>query len=92
MVLGLFEDAVDTESSVETVLQRGDRVAIYTDGLTENFNSQREMLGVDGLKEILTEASTLPLGEMKSQILNQVAAWRNGPAADDVSLVLLEMS
>jgi sigma-B regulation protein RsbU (phosphoserine phosphatase) len=92
MVLGLFEDAVDTESSVETVLQRGDRVVIYTDGLTENFNSQREMLGVGGLKEILTEASTLPLGEMKSQILNQVAAWRNGPAADDVSLVLLEIS
>ena len=92
MVLGLFEDAVDTESSVETVLQRGDRVVIYTDGLTENFNSQREMLGVDGLKEILTEASTLPLDKMKSQILNQVAAWRNGPAADDVSLVLLEIS
>ncbi len=91
MVLGLFEDAVDTESSVETVLQRGDRVAIYTDGLTENFNSQREMLGVDGLKEILTEASTLPLDEMKSQILNRVATWRNGPAADDVSLVLLEI-
>jgi PAS domain S-box-containing protein len=92
MVLGLFEDAVDTESSVETLLQRGDRVVIYTDGLTENFNSQREMLGVDGLKEILTEASTLPLDEMKSQILNRVAAWRNGPAADDVSLVLLEIS
>jgi sigma-B regulation protein RsbU (phosphoserine phosphatase) len=92
MVLGLFEDAVDTESSVETVLQRGDRVVIYTDGLTENFNSQREMLGVDGLKEILTETSTLPLDEMKSQILNRVAAWRNGPAADDVSLVLLEIS
>jgi len=92
MVLGLFEDAVDTESSVETVLQRGDRVVIYTDGLTENFNSQREMLGVDGLKEILTEASTLPLDEMKSQILNRVAAWRNGPATDDVSLVLLEIS
>jgi serine phosphatase RsbU (regulator of sigma subunit) len=50
------------------------------------------MLGVDGLKEILTEASTLPLDEMKSQILNRVAAWRNGPAADDVSLVLLEIS
>jgi two-component system, sensor histidine kinase ChiS len=69
-----------------------DRVVIYTDGLTENFNSQREMLGVDGLKEILTEASTLPLHEMKSQILNRVAAWRNGPAADDGSLVLLEIS
>lgn len=91
MVLGLFEDAVDSESSIETVLQRGDRVVIYTDGLTENFNSRREMLGVDGLEEIVTEASTLPLGEMKREILDRVAAWRDGPATDDVSLVLLEI-
>ena len=33
-----------------------------------------------------------PLDEMKSQILNRVAAWRDGPAVDDVSLVLLEIS
>lgn len=91
MVLGLFEDAVDSESSIETVLQRGDRVVIYTDGLTENFNPRRETLGVDGLKETVTEASTLPLGEMKKQILNRVAAWPDGPAADDVSLVLVEI-
>ena len=92
MVLGLFEDAVETESSVETALETGDRVIIYTDGLTENFNSRREMLGVDGLKQIVVEASTLPLAEMKTHILQRVAAWREGHAADDVSLVLLEIS
>jgi PAS domain S-box-containing protein len=92
MILGLFENAVLAESGVETQLQTGDRVVIYTDGLTESFNSQREMLGVDGLQEIVAEASTLPLAEMKSQILSQVAAWRHGHAQDDISLVLLEIS
>ena len=92
MILGLFENAVGAESGVETELQTGDRVVIYTDGLTESFNSQREMLGVDGLQEIVAEASTLPLAEMKSQILNRVAAWRHGHAQDDISLVLLEIS
>jgi hypothetical protein len=29
---------------------------------------------------------------MKQQILDRVAAWRGGPAADDVSLVLIEIS
>ncbi|HKW34896.1 MAG TPA: SpoIIE family protein phosphatase [Candidatus Acidoferrum sp.] len=77
---------MDSESSIETVLQRGDRVVIYTYGLTENFNSRREMLGVDGLKEIVAEASTL-----KKHILDRVAAWRDGPAADDVCLVALEI-
>ena len=80
------------ESGVETNLQTGDRVVSYTGGLTESFNSQHEMLGVDGLQEIVAEASTLLLAEMKNQILNRVAAWRHGHAQDDVSLVLLEIS
>jgi serine phosphatase RsbU (regulator of sigma subunit) len=66
-------------------------VLIYTDGLTENFNRQREMLGVEGLSEIVRGASDLPLPEMKRQILDSVAAWRSGPATDDVSVVLVEI-
>jgi phosphoserine phosphatase RsbU/P len=92
MVLGLFEDAVESDSTIETAVQAGDRVMIYTDGLTENFNSRREMLGIDGLKEIVRDASSLPLTEMKQEILNRVAAWRDGPAADDVSFVAVELS
>jgi Stage II sporulation protein E (SpoIIE) len=78
----------------EAIISDEDRraVVIYADGLTESFNSEREMLGVDGLQEIVAEASTLPLAEMKNQILNRVAAWRHGHAQDDVSLVLLEIS
>ena len=91
MALGLFEDAVDSDATVESTLLAGDRVIIYTDGLTVNFNSRQEMLGVDGLAAIVREASNLPLAEMKHEILNRVAAWRNGPAADDVSLVLVEI-
>jgi phosphoserine phosphatase RsbU/P len=91
-VLGLFENAVGAELGGETDLQTGDRVIIYTDGLTESFNSQREMLGVDGLQDIVAQTSTLPLAEMKNQILDRVSAWRHGHAEDDVSLVLLEIS
>jgi hypothetical protein len=28
---------------------------------------------------------------MKQQIIERVAVWRNGPAADDISLVLMEV-
>jgi serine phosphatase RsbU (regulator of sigma subunit) len=92
MVLGLFEDAVPADATSETSVHPGDRVVIYTDGLTETFNSQREMLGIEGLTEIVRDVSRLPLTEMKQQILNRVAAWRDGAAADDVSLVVLELS
>jgi PAS domain S-box-containing protein len=92
MVLGLFEEAVDNNATVEVPVKSGDRLIFYTDGLTESFNSQQEMLGIDGLRQIALETSNLPLPEMKLEILDHVAAWRNGPASDDASLVLLELS
>ena len=89
-VLGLLADAVDGEASTEMQLEPGDRVVIYTDGFTESFNAQRDMLGVEGLSEIVRETSKLPLGEMRREMVDRVAAWRDGPADDDMSLVLIE--
>ncbi len=91
-ILGLFENVVDPESTIEASVGPGDRLLIYTDGLTENFNAQREMLGVEGLSEIVRNASRLPLAGMMRQILDRVEAWRSGPATDDVSVVLVEIS
>jgi phosphoserine phosphatase RsbU/P len=84
MVLGLFEDAVDSESTVETAVQAGDCVMIYTDGLTENFNSRGDAR-YRWPQGYCPRGFRSALAEMKTQILNRVAAWRDGPAADDVS-------
>jgi PAS domain S-box-containing protein len=91
-ILGCFEDAVSEDSTIKIPLQSGDRVMLYTDGFTENFNTQREMLGIQGLAKIACEACALPLPQMKQQILNRVADWRTGAATDDMSLVLVEVS
>jgi PAS domain S-box-containing protein len=90
-VLGLLEDAVDAEATLQVPILPGDRLVIYTDGLTESFNSQQEMLGVEGLKEIVDQTAHLPLLVMKQEIIDRVAAWRGGPAIDDVSVVVLEI-
>jgi PAS domain S-box-containing protein len=90
-VLGLLEDAVDTEATLQVPILPGDRLVIYTDGLTESFNSQEQMLGVEGLKEIVYDTAGLPLPMMKQEIIDRVAAWRSGPAVDDVSLVVLDI-
>jgi sigma-B regulation protein RsbU (phosphoserine phosphatase) len=91
-ILGCFSDAVGPDSAVQIALEAGDRVMLYTDGFTENFNSRGEMLGVEGLAKIAHEASWLPLPVMKQQILDEVAVWRKGPAVDDMSLILLDLS
>lgn len=90
-VLGLLPDAVGGEAMMEVPVEKGDRVVIYTDGFSESFNSSRDMLGVNGLSDIVKETSKLPLGEMKHELIERVAAWRGGPADDDMSLVVVEI-
>jgi sigma-B regulation protein RsbU (phosphoserine phosphatase) len=90
-VLGLLQDAVDTENAMQVPVVSGERVILYTDGFTESFNEKDDMLGVEGLAEIIRETATLPLPEMTREIVNRVAAFRGGPAADDMSLVVVEI-
>jgi PAS domain S-box-containing protein len=87
-VLGLLPKAVDVSASLEMPLEPDDRIVLYTDGITEVFNSKGEMLDVEGFQEIVRQASALPAEQMKQGILDGVAAWRNGPPTDDASLML----
>jgi PAS domain S-box-containing protein len=91
MVLGALPDAVDVEATLDVDLDSGDRVVLYTDGITDVFNNRGEMLGIEGVQKIVRETSRLPFHEMKKGILDSVAQWREGPPTDDVSLVLVEV-
>src|SRR4029077_9342135 len=90
-VLGAVTDAVDSTTNLEVQLQPDDRIVIYTDGITEVFNSRGEMLGIPGFQEIVRHSSCLPAQEMKQAILDGVAAWRSGPPTDDVSLMVVHV-
>ena len=50
-----------------------------------------EMLGVEGLEELVRKSAQKTLPEMKQAILAGVAEWRHGPLTDDMSLVLVEL-
>jgi serine phosphatase RsbU (regulator of sigma subunit) len=92
MVLGALPEAVSQEATLDVNLRQGDRIVLYSDGITEVFNSRDEMLGVPGLREFVREAALLPFTEMMEGILDRVDAWRKGPPSDDVSLVLVEVN
>lgn len=91
-VLGLLEDAVDADPVEHFELQPGERFVLYTDGLTEAFNVHDEEFGADRLRETLRRQRAASLLELKQAILDGVTAWRHGPPADDLSLVLIEVN
>jgi PAS domain S-box-containing protein len=91
-ILGVFDDLLPNDATCSIPMKPGERVVIYTDGFTEAFDLQRQMLGIGGLADIVRETSALPLPQMKDAIVSRVAAWRSGGAVDDMSLVLAEVS
>jgi sigma-B regulation protein RsbU (phosphoserine phosphatase) len=91
-ILGCLPETTPSEPSTEVDLSPGNRLILYTDGLVEVFNGVDEMLGVEGLEELVLQSATLPLAQIQKTILDGVAAWRHGPLADDVSLVIAEVS
>jgi phosphoserine phosphatase RsbU/P len=90
-ILGCLSETAPSESADEIDLAPGDRLVLYTDGLVEVFNHHGDMLDVEGLETLVHQSAIRPLPQMRQAILDGVAAWRHGPLADDVSLVIVEV-
>jgi sigma-B regulation protein RsbU (phosphoserine phosphatase) len=70
-------------------LGRGDRLMLYTDGLTETADGANEFFGIGGMRNALAATGRSNLQESFDTILRRVA--EHGPTRDDQSLLLLEI-
>jgi sigma-B regulation protein RsbU (phosphoserine phosphatase) len=91
-ILGCLAQTTPSAPSAEVDLSPRDRLILYTDGLIEVFNRLDNMLGVEGLEDLILQSATLPLAQMQKAILDGVAAWSHGPLVDDLSLVIVEVN
>ena len=72
-------------------LNRGDRLAFYTDGITEAANGDAFEFGIDGLLGALLSAPSLNPAQQYRVILDQVRAHARQKFADDATLILASL-
>ena len=88
--IGLFSETNFAEQSIK--LSSGDRVYLYTDGLTEAENPGQEEFGAAGLVQALQVTRHLPLKENLLATVESATRWRDGsPFQDDLSLLAFEI-
>jgi serine phosphatase RsbU (regulator of sigma subunit) len=87
-VLGLFRN---WDCSIgESRLLCGDCIALYTDGVTESFNSAGEEFGEQRLTEILQRHRELSSRDLLTAIVNEVRQFSPGEQYDDITLIVVK--
>ncbi|MFF3563570.1 PP2C family protein-serine/threonine phosphatase [Streptomyces sp. NPDC002574] len=73
-------------------LEPGDRVVLYTDGITEARNPGGVEFGVDGFVDFLIRhhADQLPVPETLRRLMRSILEHHNGRLADDATVLIAE--
>ena len=86
-VLGIFPDR--NYVSGEVALAAGDRILLFTDGVTEARNKAGEEFGEARLLELLNENHALAAGGLQKRILGAVTEFSGAEFEDDVTLIVV---
>jgi len=85
-VLGVFLES--TYEQGEFAIAPGDRLILYTDGITEGRNAAGDEFGEDRLAETVTRHRALAADDMLAAMLRDVESFNGGKYEDDATLIV----
>jgi sigma-B regulation protein RsbU (phosphoserine phosphatase) len=92
-LLGMRSDEVFSES--EFSFEAGDRLLVYSDGLTEAENRTGVSFGDGKLSVLLAEKQILPAEQFATTLLEEVLAWSTHDSepsqSDDITFVVVDV-
>jgi len=89
IVLGIFANASYDEG--ETVFEPGDRLLLFTDGITEAMTKGDEEFGIDRLTDLLITYRNSPPSQLQDAILQAVSEFTAQGFQDDATLMIISM-
>ncbi len=89
--IGLFDDSVYSEEKLQ--LHDGDRLVLYSDGIIEAVNADRQSFGKENLKSSLHKSSDAKLPKSFKQLMKDVKDWcKPGRPSDDLTILGIEIN
>lgn len=89
--IGVGPEILKDNSECTIEMMAGDRLLFFADGITRSAGENAHLLGQSGLAKIAVDAMACDLLEMLDEVLGEVRRFRDGPAKEDVTLVVAEI-
>ncbi len=86
-VLGVFPDGEYQEG--EVAFARGDRLLLFTDGITEASDAAGEEFGETRLLDLAREHGASTVEALREVVMREVAAFTGGEFQDDATLMIV---
>ncbi|HJO94319.1 MAG TPA: SpoIIE family protein phosphatase [Victivallales bacterium] len=90
VLVGFFDDV---EYGFETDhLEPGEKMILYTDGITEAFSGRNEFYGEERLQKILINNSDEPVEKLWEKVIDDVMEFQKNVLFDDITLCVFKRS
>lgn len=84
--LGIMVESVYSETEVGN--KRGDKLVLYTDGITEARRPDGEMFGIKGIERVLHRRAQDDAQEMADALAAEASAYSGGVLKDDIAVIV----
>jgi predicted ATPase/serine phosphatase RsbU (regulator of sigma subunit)/tRNA A-37 threonylcarbamoyl transferase component Bud32 len=89
--IALEADIADFLASTEIQLSSGDVVVLYTDGITEAFDMNKDQYGIEPVIEVVVLNREQSAAEIKQAVIDEVRRYMGGQKVfDDITLVVIK--
>ncbi|MGZ8869114.1 MAG: PP2C family protein-serine/threonine phosphatase, partial [Thermoanaerobaculia bacterium] len=76
----------------EIAITPGDRIVLFTDGVSEAADTAGEMFGEARIEELVTDCRDLAATELQQTIVDAASVYSGGELEDDVTLVVVRVT